>query len=226
MDGEVGCSNCRERYPIEGGVGDLRWPPSIGGDEVAAEVGAPAPAALVGGLLGITSGGGHVLLVNLPPELGVELAPALPEVEFVVTGQGASGAGPVTMVSHIAATGPVLPFFPQSFRGIAVRGTALGWVEAARLLSPIGRLVVLDPPPGTATRPGRSRSGGRGEGRTSRCRTRWSWADRRCAGLRPRLECWIRESLSGKADGRSREGWSFPLRLACRQAPLSTGAFT
>ncbi len=141
LEGSLGCSNCREMYPIEGGTVDLRI-----------TEGAPAPAAAhdpdaavrLAALMGLAGAAGTVLLAGPGAELAPGIAALVPGLQVVaLTAHPVAGDGPPG-VSRVAG-GPALPVRGGMLRGVALTGgveTPLG--EALRVLAPGARLV-LDP---------------------------------------------------------------------------------
>lgn len=178
LEGALGCPNCRDRYPIQQGFGDLRpapraaWlePAQGSGDAGAAEspgqpsagdAGAPdsEPGSSGGGsqavdpgllleLLGAAQGAGQTVVVGA----AVDQLPGLrlragDELEFVAVGADLRLRPEEEGVSRLAAGGQ-LPFFDRSMRGVLLDGSGLSVDlvhEAARVLAPRHRVVVLDP---------------------------------------------------------------------------------
>lgn len=152
LDGVLGCPNCRDAFPVVGGFADLRAPPrdelgpglAGGGDEPAER------AQRLVALLGIVGGPGTVALVGEPAALAPEVAAALPEVQVVAVDPDVRHWPETGAVSRLVSA-PGLPFFDARLRAVAVDGR-LGptWLaEAARVVQPRGRLVVLRPPEDT-----------------------------------------------------------------------------
>lgn len=168
--GVLGCANCRERYPVVGGVVELRSGDAGGvgerGDPGAAQVEeavwpgrADREAAVrLAALLGLSDAGGTVvlggpaaaqagLLAGLVSDLTVVVlsaADAGPPVDGGVDRGGDGGA-----VTHLHV-GAVLPLRGRSMRGVALTGVwSVLLEEGARLLAPAGRLLVA-PAPGDA----------------------------------------------------------------------------
>lgn len=172
LEGRLGCPNCRERYPVVAGFGDLRPPPR---DPLADEA-APEPteggerAGQLGTLLGAGQGPGHTLVVGRAVVWAPALAAGLAEgAEVVALSPRIRGWSEAPGVSRMTS-GPTLPFFDRSVRGVLVHGADLAGDsgdergggdlaggdgllrEAARVLAPGSRVVVLDPPPGIDAR--------------------------------------------------------------------------
>ncbi|HET6763253.1 MAG TPA: hypothetical protein VFH27_06265 [Longimicrobiaceae bacterium] len=175
IDGRLGCSNCREMYPVAGGAADLRTgptqpdPPATWSAEGRGEA-----AVRVAALLGMTAGAGPVLIAGPAAELAADVAALVPEVEVVALtarrvertrdavsegpigeADAAHGDRPAASdrggVSPMAA-GAVLPFQDHVMRGVALSGGAddARLAEALRVLVPGARLVVDPAPAGTA----------------------------------------------------------------------------
>jgi len=152
LEGRLGCPNCRQSYPITGGVADLRNPvvPSL--PERVALRGDPERAFRTAALLGETRANSTVLVISPSPETTVAMSEFLPMVHLVsasdseIAGESEQGVVSATRV------GGKLPFRDRAFQGVAILGIApeelIG--EAARVLAAAGRLVV-EPAEGFAT---------------------------------------------------------------------------
>ena len=152
LDGVLGCSNCRDQFPIRAGFADLRAPPrgelagsSIGAEahpDEESEVGSGAERLLA--LLGIVGGPGTVALVGRPARHAGALARAARDLHVVGVDAGLAAHGDVEGVSRIVAQ-PGMPFFSRVLRGVAVDGRCgVHWVsEAARVVAPRSRVVVV-----------------------------------------------------------------------------------
>lgn len=143
LEGALGCPNCRDRYPIRRGFGDLRPPPRTD-LPVEAEVRAPdspTPVELAASL-GITDGVGHVALLGTMAWHATALAEQLDFVEVVGVAPGlrswCEGGG----VSRLAA-GSELPFRARSLRGAALFGEEAPCrpADVARVVARLGRVV-------------------------------------------------------------------------------------
>ncbi|MDT8367594.1 MAG: Trm112 family protein [Longimicrobiales bacterium] len=157
--GVLGCPNCREAYPIEGGVGDLRPRPRdplperatrASVDEGAGEI---LQALLgLGGDLTLTPGVAQVVLTEGVAEEAPALSARLDAIEVVVVGaRGRPGGG--AGWSTIVTTG-ALPFREAALRGVVLHGSEVDqWIsEAARVVAPRSRIVVLAPGAGVGAR--------------------------------------------------------------------------
>lgn len=145
MDGRLGCANCREEYPVRGGIADLRHGPALEGALAPADA---ERALRTAALLGVGEGRGAVLLLGAGEALAAEVARLLPEARVIAAaGAAAEPAGGVDRVLVSAS----LPFRARALQGVAVLGGA-GGTELAELTRPLapGARLVLDPAPGGA----------------------------------------------------------------------------
>lgn len=152
--GVLGCANCRERYPVRGGVADLRVgaadgdrvsdPDPDADPDVDPDVD-PDAAVRLAALLDLAEGGGTVLLAGPGASRAAALSRLVSEVRVVVVGVGAGGAGGGEVSVLRSDVG--LPLRAGSLRGVSLTGVRSEQVEeGARLLGAGGRLV-LDPAP-------------------------------------------------------------------------------
>lgn len=151
MDGLLGCSNCRDAFPVTNGFGDLRAPPRTGEhpEGRAGSHGTPdqAEAERLRALVGVAEGPGTLLLAGSPARFAHWFAEAVPGVEVVGLDPDLVSWPEVPRVSRIMAR-PGIPVFDRMLRGVAMDG-ALGprWIrEAARVVAPLARVVVTDAP--------------------------------------------------------------------------------
>lgn len=159
LEGLLGCPNCREKYPVRGGFGDLRAPPRTPLEhEDASELDEAdgEGTARLAALLGVARGPGHLLLVGALAGQAEGLAELLEEVEVVGVHPGLHDRDEIDGVSRIAAHAG-LPFYDRMVQGVALDGVAAEVMldEAARVVTPGGRLVVLEPSPPLRDRLGR-----------------------------------------------------------------------
>jgi uncharacterized protein YbaR (Trm112 family) len=151
LEGRLGCPNCRESYPVRGGVADLRLP---GAGAPSAAEGAPAdPEAAVrlAALMGLAGLQGMALLAGPGARHAAAVAALVPEVEVVAL-EAAPRTGGEPRVSRLTASPGSLPFRPGHLRAMALTGAAADQEAlhgALRVLAPGGRLV-LDPAPPAA----------------------------------------------------------------------------
>ena len=161
-EGEFGCPNCRDRFPVEGGFGDLRPPPrgvgpgegggvvevdeetGVGGSEGDLRgAGDRQTAALrLAATLGVTSGPGLVVVADGHRDEAPALAQLVRGIEVVVVGWGGRGL----RVDGVSAfvTGPRLPLRDAVVRGVVAEGASgVGWWgECLRVVMPGGRVVI------------------------------------------------------------------------------------
>jgi uncharacterized protein YbaR (Trm112 family) len=147
VQGSLGCSNCREMYPVEGGTVDLRVVEGAPEPEAGPD---PDAAVRLAALLGLAGAGGTVLVAGPGAELAPAIASLVPGLQVIaftahpVPEDGAPG------VSRVAG-GPALPLRGGMLRGVALTGEAQTPPgEALRVLAPGARLVLDPAPEGTA----------------------------------------------------------------------------
>jgi uncharacterized protein YbaR (Trm112 family) len=153
LEGALGCPNCRDSFPVKAGFGDLRAPPrgALGGGRAGPPEPAtstePDAALRMAALLGVAEGPGTLVLVGSVARWAGALATRITGVEVVAVDADLALWPETERVSRMVAR-PGLPFFARSVRGAVVDG-ALGahWIrEAARVVAPLGRVVVTDAP--------------------------------------------------------------------------------
>lgn len=153
LAGYLGCPNCRERYPVIDGFGDLRpehlrsrasdTPPAerepLGPDD-------PEEALRLGALLGVHEGPGIVLLVGPAAGHAARLARMVQEVEVVAAHPDLRGVVEEEGVTRVEIADR-LPLANAAVRGAVLQGEAVRDLtsEALRALVPGGRLVLLGP---------------------------------------------------------------------------------
>jgi uncharacterized protein YbaR (Trm112 family) len=153
-DGVLGCPNCRDSFPITDGFGDLRSPPrgempeGLAGKPVGEIDGA---GERVVALLGVVGGAGTIALVGEAARYASVVAAALGEVQVVAIDPDLRYWPELPRISRIAAA-PGLPFFDSTLRAVAVDGRLerSSLSEAARVVSPGGRVVVVRAPVGAS----------------------------------------------------------------------------
>lgn len=142
LEGMLGCSNCREQYPVREGFADLRPPPrgplpevgegaggapaggESGGPEV--EAGGPDAGAAEGAdyweslrlaaLLGIEKGPGFALVYGPASRAASRIAGMVEELEVVAAWTRAATWEEESGVSRLTTSLP-LPFYPGTLRG-------------------------------------------------------------------------------------------------------------
>lgn len=144
LEGRLGCANCRETYPVRDGVGDfgIGTAPAPAAD--ASAVPSPEAATRLAALMGLTQSSTYALLAGPVAVHAPALADLLEGLEVLAV---APLPGPERPgVSRLLAS-TKLPLASSRMGGVALAGTAADKLleEGARVLSPIGRLV-LQPP--------------------------------------------------------------------------------
>lgn len=155
--GEFGCANCRDSFPVEDGFADMRPQPRSPAPprEEGPNAGSAAErdsALRLAAALGVADGLGIVIVWDGRAEVVIGLSEVAPSVEVVATGWGArdfAWQGVSAM-----AVGPALPFADRAARGavIADADDADQWRESVRVLAPGGRVVAIRPSPNTVDR--------------------------------------------------------------------------
>lgn len=154
-EGRLGCFNCREEYPVERGVADLRPPPR----DPPAAGGAHPPvddaegALRLAALLGVREGPGNLFLVGEPAVHAERIAAMIERIEVVVVHAGLEATEEQSGVSRIRI-GNAIPVQPYAMRGVAL-GSGFSDThldEAVRVLAPGARLVLFSAPEGTRER--------------------------------------------------------------------------
>ena len=148
LEGFLGCPNCREKFPIIDGYGDLR-PSTCGGIRKAPHraTGKLPEALEMAALLGLTGGDGNVGLIGDLSDRIKDLIEITTNFEFVgirheiLQEQGCSEE---TERENRLIVGQKLPFRNRCFRGLAVLGNPdVDWMlEIARTVDRDGRVVV------------------------------------------------------------------------------------
>ena len=143
-EGEFGCPNCRDRFPVSGGFGDLRPPPRGEGPEGAAGAGLADRALAVAAALGVTRGPGLICVTDAHRAEALQLARLVPGIEVLVVGWGGRGVAAQGVSAFVA--GPRLPLRDGAVRGVVAdgRGGEGGWGEGRRVLMAGGRIVITD----------------------------------------------------------------------------------
>ena len=166
--GELGCPNCRDAFPVERGLADLRPPPRrpsrSEGDSLDDEGPArPAPADLadyelriVAAVGGAAVGAGVLVLSEGVRADMSELRQWVPNAEVVVLVrggvEGAAEAGVDARVDSGVSPieiGATLPFRDGFAQGVVLAGRdwARLWREAVRVAAPGRPVVAIDAPP-------------------------------------------------------------------------------
>jgi hypothetical protein len=155
LEGWLGCPNCRDRFRVTAGFGDLRAPPR---DELPAiPEPSSAPAAeeslRLAAFLGVAEGPAHVALLGSVALHAHALAALVSELEVAaVSAWGREEEERVGVSRMVSAPG--LAFQTNALRGVALAGDSPDGLlqEAARVVGPSGRIVMLGAPAGAAER--------------------------------------------------------------------------
>ena len=151
LQGSLGCPNCRERYPVRDGYGDLRPSPRQPQLSPAPVHGDDAEGTLrTAALLGVQKGPGMVLVSGPSAGYGERLAAMIEDIEVVAVHPDLREAREAPGVSRLAM-GDRFPFQTGSLRGVLLHGVGerAELDEGLRVLAPGARLVLIDPPPGS-----------------------------------------------------------------------------
>lgn len=148
LEGRLGCPNCREKYAVRGGFGDLRAPPRNPLPPVVDElepVDDEERVIEVAALLGVREGPGHLVLVGPVGRIAPALAERIEGVEVVTVTPDLRAWDESPGVSRIAA-GPGLPFQSRRVRGVLLDGPAGAPYlrDAIRVVGPGGRVAAVD----------------------------------------------------------------------------------
>jgi uncharacterized protein YbaR (Trm112 family) len=152
LEGVLGCANCREKYPVAGGLGRLREPfeDVAGGDVPAPAAEGGQDAVRIAALSGVTEGPALLILAGPAARYAPAVAALLDGVEVVAMGGGLDAWPEQPGVSRLEV-GARLPIHGGRMRAAFLSGDAADALleEAVRAVAPVGR-VVLEPPPADA----------------------------------------------------------------------------
>jgi uncharacterized protein YbaR (Trm112 family) len=151
LEGVLGCANCREKYAIRDGA------VFAGGSPVAPPAPPAAAAERLAALLGVTQGPAFVLLAGPMAGAAAHVAALVEDLEVIAVGSGPGSAFTEADAAELPArqhgvnrlgVGARLPLAGGKVAAVALSGSAADGLleEGARVLSPVGRLVVQDPP--------------------------------------------------------------------------------
>jgi hypothetical protein len=147
LDGEVGCSNCREHFPVTDGFADLRWPRRSEPAEGISPAPDPPLAVKVAALLGLTDGSGFILLAGRTTAAADALSTMLAGDEWIALGGHLREQVECPGISRMAASPDSLPLSTGGLRGAALDAGHAEWLpEVTRALAPGARVAVFDPP--------------------------------------------------------------------------------
>jgi hypothetical protein len=158
LEGRFDCPACEARYPFGGGTLDFRESGTDGDRGGRESVNSGADATMVAALLGLGEARGLIVL-------GPRLRPIAQQILQLSTGcevlllagarSGApsapsfAGAGESGELAELQGVGPeAIPLLSSSALGVALDGgEGVSPSEAARVLAPGGRLVIVRPAP-------------------------------------------------------------------------------
>lgn len=152
LEGQLGCSNCRQSYRIERGIADLRF----GGEGALRADAAPSTDPerpfRTAALLGVTTTNSTILVIQPEGGVAVGMAAFLPNIHLIRLSAEepvASDAGGEGAVLSSIRSGTRLPLRGGSMAGVALLDIASPEIllEAVRLLAPGARLLVDPAPP-------------------------------------------------------------------------------
>jgi uncharacterized protein YbaR (Trm112 family) len=157
IEGSLGCANCREKYDIREST--VRFaagePPDVGHGDAD-------EAMRLGALMGVTGGPGYLLLCGPAARHAGALAELLEDLEVIAVGMADRGTDEVQAADveggmprvNLLSAGRRLPLATARMAGVVLSGQASERLleEGARVLSPLGRLVLLDAPADAAER--------------------------------------------------------------------------
>jgi hypothetical protein len=150
LEGRFGCANCREQFVVHHGAGDF------GSEPVQSRgVASPEAAVRLAALLSLRQGSGYALLTGPASVHAAELASLLEGLEVIAIAEADAGEAPTEEERGVNRLGVrmTLPFMTGRIAGVALTGPYADTLleEGARVLSPVGRLL-LEPPPADAAR--------------------------------------------------------------------------
>ena len=146
LSGSLGCPNCRDRYPVLDGFGDLRAQPR--GEFATSSDPPPHPPAdetvRLAAFLGVAEGPAHVALVGPVAAHATALAAMIPELEVAAVDAALRDQPERAGVSRMISA-PGLAFMSGSLRAVALSGAGADALleEAARVVVPEGRVVLV-----------------------------------------------------------------------------------
>ncbi len=143
LEGVLSCPNCRERFRIEGGFADLRFPLQA---EMSAQPPLPSSSEAawrMAAALGVTEGPAIILVIGSGAAQAPELVKIVPQLEVIAADTSLATLPEMAGVTRIAVKGQ-LPLRSGSMRGVALTdAAALDYIEeAARVLAPRARVLV------------------------------------------------------------------------------------
>jgi hypothetical protein len=154
IEGVLGCSNCRERYPVAGGFGELAPSPRTTEEgSYLDRADDPHGALQLAALLGVREGPGFLFLSGSAVRHADRLAAMIEGIEVVAAHPALRGDEESSGVTRLGV-GATLPFRSGSLRGVAMEGASgAGRIEEGiRVLGVGSRLVLRGPDQGARER--------------------------------------------------------------------------
>jgi len=161
LEGRLGCPNCRAAFPIVGGFADFRGesgdvPPagSRPGDDRGETGASDAETAVrLTALMGSTAGPGYALVAGPAVRLAAAIAALVDGNEIIAIDDSLALQPEQAPVSRLGAADRI-PLRDRAARGVALTGEAADVLleEGARVLGPVGRLVLEPAPEDAETR--------------------------------------------------------------------------
>ncbi len=147
-EGELGCPNCRDRFPIRDGFGDLRAPPRHALEAEAFPALPPQAGLTAAAGLGVAEGPGVFVFLGGVGRVAGEVALAVAGIEVAAVSAAAADWRAEPGVSRMVSR-PGIPIRTGRVRGVAMDAHLWGqWgEEALRVLVPRGRLVLFGTAP-------------------------------------------------------------------------------
>ena len=156
LQGDLGCANCRQRYPVVDGFADLRpagHPPESPETEALSVERLPGDEAVrIAALVGATQGPGQVLLAGDLGRFAAALTQIVPGMDWIVSHPGVSDWEEAEGVDRVRVYG-ALPFYDRVLRAVVfAEPGSISLEEMGRVVQPGGRIVWLDAQPDGRTR--------------------------------------------------------------------------
>jgi uncharacterized protein YbaR (Trm112 family) len=148
IDGQLGCANCREEYPIRERVADLRTRRTEGSEPPP-----PLPSSdaergyRMAALLGVTGPSGPIVVDSADLRLVEEVQRHLPDANVLGVSRGLPREGAGDSMGWLLCD-ETLPFRSRSLGGVALAsGDPISLLEEALRTLGRGARVVIDPAP-------------------------------------------------------------------------------